>query len=71
MLGTLIAILITLVVLGVLFWALNRVLAVIPMEEPFRTLVYVVLVVIAVLVAIWVMLQLLGLAGVHVPFGLR
>lgn len=71
MFGALIGILITLILMGVLWWAINQIIAVIPLQEPFRTLVRVVLVVIAVIVCIWILLQLLSLAGVHVPMSFR
>ena len=67
MIGALIQILVLLIVLGVIWWAINRILGVIPLEEPFRTLVNVVLVVIVVIIAIYILLQLLGIAGVGVP----
>jgi hypothetical protein len=38
------------------------------MAEPFRTIAYVILVVILVLIAIYVILELLSMAGVSVPF---
>ncbi len=48
----LIGLLVALIVLGVLFWAAHRILAVLPLEEPFRTIIYVVLVVVAVLICV-------------------
>jgi hypothetical protein len=56
--------------LGVLFWALQTILAVIPMAEPFATIVRVLVIVMVVLVALWIVLQLLGLIGVHVAMPL-
>lgn len=43
-----ILLLITLVVIGVLFWAAKRILAVLPIEDPMKTIIYVVLTVAAV-----------------------
>jgi hypothetical protein len=40
--------LITLIVIGVLFWAAKRILAVLPLDDPMKTIIYVVLVVMAV-----------------------
>jgi len=68
MLGTLIGIILALVVLGVLWWALQKILAVFPIAEPFRTVIYVVCVVVAVLIVIaYVVVPLLHMAGIHVP----
>jgi hypothetical protein len=67
MIGTLIGIFFTLVVLGVLWWALQQLMALIPIAEPFRTIIYVVSVIIMVLIVLWVITVLLGMAGIHVP----
>lgn len=67
MIGTLIGILLTLVVAGVIWWAVQQLLALVPLAEPFATLVRILIVVITVLIVVWVIITLLGLAGVHVP----
>jgi hypothetical protein len=64
--SVLIGLVILLIIIGVLFWAAQRILAVIPLAEPFRTLIYVLMVVIGVLIAIWVFVALLEAAGLHV-----
>jgi hypothetical protein len=66
--GTLIGIIVTLIVLGVIWWAIQQLLPLIPIGEPFRTIIRVLMTVIVVLVVLWVILQLLGYAGVHTPF---
>lgn len=68
--GTLISIIIALIIFGVFWWAINQLLPLIPLPEPFARIIYVLLVVILVLVVLWVILSLLGFAGAHVP-GLR
>jgi hypothetical protein len=45
---SLIGILVALIVIGVLLWAINAVLGVVPIPEPFRTIIWVIVVVIAV-----------------------
>ena len=60
MLTTLIWLFILVVIIGVLFWAANRILAVLPVEEPFKTIAYVLLVLIAVAVAVTVLIQIVG-----------
>lgn len=45
----LIGVLVALIVIGVIVWAISRVLAVVPVPEPFKTIIWVIVVVIAVL----------------------
>lgn len=72
MIGTLISIIIALIILGVLWWAVQQILPLIPLPEPFRRIVQVLLLVVLVLIIIWVILELLGAAGIGVPvFGRR
>jgi ABC-type antimicrobial peptide transport system permease subunit len=54
---SLIGILVALIVVGILLWAINKVLGVVPIPEPFKTIIWVVVVVIAVLL----FLQISGL----------
>jgi hypothetical protein len=67
LIGTLIGIILLLVVLGVIWWAVQQLLPLIPLAEPFHTIIRVLMTVILVLVVLWVILILLGAAGVHVP----
>lgn len=62
--GSLIGLIGGLIILGVLVWAAQRILAVIPLAEPFRTIVYVLIV---VLVVVWCVNLFLPLIGGH-PF---
>ncbi len=72
MLGTLIGIIFTLIVLGVLWWAAQQLMALVPIAEPFRTIIYVLMVLIMVIIVLWIIAQLLGMAGIHVgAFGFR
>ncbi len=45
----LISILIALIIIGVLLWAVSRILSAVAIPEPFRTIIWVVVVVIAVI----------------------
>lgn len=54
-----ISIIVVLIVIGVLIWAAQRILAVIPVAEPFKTVIYVLIVVFAV----FALLNVLGLVG--------
>lgn len=67
MLGAIIGLIFTLIILGVVWWALQRLIVLIPIAEPFKTIIDVLIVVLMVIVVIWVAIQLLGIAGVHVP----
>lgn len=67
MLASLIALIFTLIIIGVVWWALQRLMALIPLAEPFRTIVYVLSVLLMVLIVLYVMAQVLGIAGIHVP----
>lgn len=67
MIGALIGIIITLIVVGVLWWALQQLLPLIPLPEPFRKIIYVLMVVVLVLIVLWVILALIGVAGINVP----
>ncbi len=67
MIGTLIGIIFTLIILGVLWWAVQRLMALIPIAEPFKTIIYVLCVVVLVVIVLYVISMLLSMAGIHVP----
>ncbi len=67
MIGTLIGVIFTLIIVGVLWWACQRLMALIPIAEPFKTIIYVLCVVVLVLIVLYIISMLLGMAGVHVP----
>ena len=62
MIGTLIGIIITLIIVGVVWWAIQQLLPLIPLPEPFRQIIYVLMVLILVLIVLYVILQILGTA---------
>jgi hypothetical protein len=66
MIGTLIGVIFALIILGVLWWAVQQLMGLIPIAEPFRTIIYVLCVVILVLIVLYVISILLGMAGIHV-----
>jgi hypothetical protein len=51
----------------VVYWAIQQLLPLIPMAEPFATFVRVLMVVLLVVFILWFASILLGLAGIHVP----
>jgi hypothetical protein len=67
MLGTLIGFVILLVLLGFGWWVVQQLLGLIPLAEPFATLVRIALYVILVVIVIYVLITLLGMVGIHVP----
>ena len=67
MIGTLIGIIVLLIVIGVIWWAIQQLLPLIPLPEPFARIIYVLMVVVLVLIVLYVILTLLGAAGVGVP----
>ena len=60
MLAAVFKVVVVLIVAGLLFWGLQRLLAVIPVPEPFRTLIWIVAVIVAVLVCLWAIGALFG-----------
>jgi len=61
MISALITLLIVLLGLGVLYWAVTTILGALPIPEPFRTVIHVILVVIMCLVVIWLLVSLIGM----------
>ncbi len=66
MIGTLIGVIFLLIILGVLWWAVQQLMGLIPIAEPFRTIIYVLCVVVMVLIVLYIISMLLGVAGIHV-----
>lgn len=71
MIGTLIGLILLVAFLGICWWAIQKLLPLLPIAEPFRTIIYVLLVLILAVIVLYVILTLLGMAGIHVnTFGL-
>ena len=66
MIGTLIGLILLLVILGVIWWGAQQLLALIPMGEPFATIIRIIMIIILVIVVVYVLIVLLGIAGIHV-----
>lgn len=49
---SLIGILVAIIVVGILLWAISKVLGVVPIPDPFKTIIWVVAVILAVLLFI-------------------
>ena len=65
-----ISIIVVLIVVGVLIWAAQRILAVLPVAEPFKTIIYVLIVVLAVFALLDILGFLGGGVGAGVPWHL-
>lgn len=66
MIGTLIGIIFLCIICGVLWWAVQQLLPLIPIAEPFATIVRVLMVVILVVIVLYAIAALLGAGGIHV-----
>lgn len=66
MIGTLIGIIFLCILCGVIWWAIQQLLPLMPIAEPFATIIRVLMVVILVIIVMWVIIQLLGAGGIHV-----
>lgn len=64
MISTLISIIVFLIIAGLIWWAVTTILGVIPLPDPIKTVVNVLLVVVLCLILIY---ALLPLANVAVP----
>ena len=64
MIETLISIIIYLVIAGLIWWAVTTILGVVPIPEPIKTVIRVLMIVVLCLIVIYALLPLL-----HVPMG--
>ena len=63
MVGTLIGIVLTLIILGVILWAVQQLLPLVPLPHPFGVIVNVLITVIAVIIVVWIIAGLLGVVA--------
>jgi len=66
MIGALIGLIILVIVIGFLFWAFQQLLPLVPIAEPFKTILRILLAGICLIIVIWFIMILLGYAGVSV-----
>ena len=71
MIGTLIGLIITIVILGVIWYCVQRLLTLIPLPGWATTIIEVLMILIVALIAIWFIIQLLGAIGIHVNMPIR
>mgnify|MGYP001604596335 CR=1 FL=1 len=67
MLVSIIGLILTCIILGVLLWAAQSLIALIPLAEPFATIVRILFVLLLVVIVIYFLITILGIAGIHVP----
>jgi hypothetical protein len=67
MIGSLLSLILILVIAGVLFWAATKLLGLLPIPDPFRTVIYVLLVVVAVIVVVWAVAGVFGVSMHSMP----
>ncbi len=66
MISTLIGIIIAVAVVGFLWWAIQQLIPLLPVAEPFTTIIRILLAAVVFFVVLWIIIQLLALGGVHV-----
>lgn len=67
MIGALIGLILLVLVAGFCFWAIQQLLGLVPLAEPFATLLRILLYAIVLIIVIYAIVYLLGMMGVHVP----
>lgn len=65
MIETLISVVIYLIIAGLIWWAVTTILGVIPLPEPIKTVVNVIMIVILCLIVIYALLPLIPSGGLH------
>jgi hypothetical protein len=63
MIGSLVAIILTLIVLGVILWAVQQLLPLVPLPHPFGVVINVLITVIAVIVVVYIIAGMLGVVS--------
>jgi len=67
MIGAIIGLILLVIFLGVIWWAIQQLLPLIPVAEPFATILRVLVVLLLFFIVVYVIVVLLGMAGIHVP----
>jgi hypothetical protein len=66
MIEALIGLIFLLVLLGVVWWAFQQLIGLVPLSEPFATLIRVLVVLVGVVVVLYVLVALLNVGGINV-----
>jgi len=67
MIGAVIGLILLVIFLGVVWYCVNLLLPLIPMSEPFTTILRVLIILLVAVIVLYVITVLLGMAGIHVP----
>lgn len=65
MVATLVSLVIWLIIVGLIWWAVTTILSVLPIPEPVRTVINVILIVVLCLIVIYALLDVVPMAGLH------
>lgn len=65
MITTLISLIFFCAIAGVIVWGLQEIIKVIPLGEPFKTIIRILFIIIIVIIIVYIAQILLGLAGIH------
>lgn len=60
MIGTLVSAILLLIVAGVIIWAIQQLLPLVPMPEPFARIINILITVVVVLIVVYVIASLFG-----------
>jgi len=63
MIGTIISVILMLIVLGVILWAVQQLLPLVPLPHPLGLIINVLITVVVVLVVVWIIASLLGVVS--------
>lgn len=65
MIETLISVIIYLIIAGLIWWAVTTILGVIPIPEPIKTVINVLMIVVLCLIVVYALLPLIPTSGIH------
>lgn len=65
MIDTLISLIVLLIICGVVWWAVTTILGVLPLPEPIKTVINVLMIVVLCLIVIYALVPLIHLGGTH------
>lgn len=68
MLGALINLIVVLLIVGVVWWAINQLIGLLNLPEPIPRVVQVVLIVVLFIVVLYALLALVPVSGVHLRY---
>jgi len=67
MIGTVIGLIFLCIIAGFLWWAAQQLLGLVSIAEPFATFVRILIAFLILIIVLYALSMLLGMAGIHVP----